>query len=113
MLAWVKSLFSAVIVLVVVFVGFLLGSDNSDSVRLNLFGWQSPSISIFVWIVAALALGVLMGGFLVRLAYLGRRLAQPFGVSRTQNKAQARSEKITGVSDSSPASTRPAEQSAE
>jgi len=55
-------------------IGFLLGADNSTPVELNLFGWQSPRVSIFIWVVSALILGIILGATLTRIFYFGRRL---------------------------------------
>ncbi len=53
-----RKLFWVSIVALALFSGVLIGMDNSAPVALRFLRWESPQISIFLWMILAFALGV-------------------------------------------------------
>lgn len=58
---WIKGLILAIILLVVLLVGILFAVNNQQTIALNLIWLELPAISLSVWLLATLTLGVLVG----------------------------------------------------
>ena len=64
---WLKSGFSALLILLLLFVGILLGIDNSDLVSLQLLNWESPPLPLMAWAVIMIMLGLCLGFLIGRI----------------------------------------------
>ena len=64
---WLKSGFSALLILLLLFVGILLGIDNSDLVSLQLLNWESPPLPLMTWAVIMMMLGLCLGFLIGRI----------------------------------------------
>lgn len=83
---WIKGLILAIILLVVLLIGILFAVNNQQTIGLNLIWFELPPVSLSVWLLAALATGVIMG----MLAMLGvyTRLKANLARTRRQTKQQ-------------------------
>lgn len=61
MLKWVKRLLLLILLVVAVFVGLVLTSENSSLVSLSVFGILLPELSIGLWVCMALLAGAVIG----------------------------------------------------
>ncbi|HDZ45758.1 hypothetical protein LCGC14_0191720 [marine sediment metagenome] len=83
---WIKGLILAVILLIVVLVGILFAVNNQQTIALNLIWLELPAVSLSVWLLATLVVGVLLG----MLAMLGVYVRLKANLARSQrhNKQQ-------------------------
>lgn len=58
---WIKGLILAVILLIVLLVGILFAVNNQQAIALNLIWTELPAVSLSVWLLATLTLGVVVG----------------------------------------------------
>ncbi len=58
---WLKGLILAIILLAVLLVGILFAVNNREALPLNLIWIELPPASLSVWLLASLAVGVLLG----------------------------------------------------
>jgi uncharacterized integral membrane protein len=77
--AWLLRLFWAAVALLLFFLAAL--AVNQNDIALEFLVWRTPSISVFWWILAAFAMGLLLGllGMTVvsvRLGFKNRLLAK-------------------------------------
>ncbi|MYL23891.1 lipopolysaccharide assembly protein LapA domain-containing protein [Vreelandella massiliensis] len=83
---WIKGLILAIILLVVLLVGILFAVNNQQTIGLNLIWVELPPVSLSVWLLASLAVGVIVG----MLAMLGvyTRLKAGLVREKRHNKQQ-------------------------
>lgn len=70
---WLKGLILAIILLVVLLVGILFAVNNQQTLPLDLIWIELPAASLSVWLLAALACGVLLGMLAMSGVYLRLR----------------------------------------
>lgn len=70
---WLKGLILALILLAVLLVGILFAVNNREALPLNLIWIELPSASLSVWLLASLAVGVLLGMLAMSGVYLRLR----------------------------------------
>nr|WP_298248698.1 LapA family protein [uncultured Halomonas sp.] len=70
---WLKGLILAIILLAVLLVGILFAVNNREALPLNLIWIELPSASLSVWLLASLAIGVLLGMLAMSGVYLRLR----------------------------------------
>jgi hypothetical protein len=58
--------------LVLVVVCMLFGAENRETISLTLFDFETWELAIFVWLIAALGLGLLLGYVFAIAGRLGR-----------------------------------------
>lgn len=80
-MARLRSLISLAVLLVVFLFFLFLGYENSEPASLGLLNWRTPSLPVFYWVAAGLAVGAvsgfaLAGGFGFRRGVQTRRLRQ-------------------------------------
>ncbi|XKH59256.1 LapA family protein [Halomonas sediminis] len=83
---WIKGLFLAVILLVVILTGILFAVNNQQTIGLNLIWVELPPVSLSVWLLAALAVGVVLGMLAMLGVYV--RLRALLARAERQNKQQ-------------------------
>ena len=83
---WIKGLMLAVILLIVVLVGILFAVNNQQTVALNLIWLELPAVSLSVWLLATLVLGVIVGMLAMLGVYV--RLKAALARSHRHNKQQ-------------------------
>ncbi|MCL5427532.1 MAG: LapA family protein [Gammaproteobacteria bacterium] len=83
---WIKGLILAVILLVVVLVGILFAVNNQQTIALNLIWLELPAVSLSVWLLATLVVGVLLGMLAMLGVYV--RLKATLARSQRHNKQQ-------------------------
>jgi uncharacterized membrane protein YciS (DUF1049 family) len=81
-LSWLAKVFWALLAILLFFLAAL--AVNQDPVVLKFLNWQTPSISVFWWLLAAFGAGLLIGllGITVlttRLSLKNRRLEKRLG----------------------------------
>lgn len=64
---WLKSGLWALLILILLLFGILLGLDNSALVDLKLLNYTSPQLPIMTWVIIAMILGICLGFLLGRL----------------------------------------------
>ncbi|WP_458524677.1 LapA family protein [Onishia taeanensis] len=70
---WLKGVFLAIILLLVLLVGILFAVNNQQTVPLNLIWTELPPASLSLWLLGALAVGVLLGMLAMTGVYLRLR----------------------------------------
>ncbi|ALM52838.1 LapA family protein [Halomonas huangheensis] len=70
---WLKGLIMAIILLVVLLIGILFATNNQQTVPLDLIWMQLPEASLSVWLLSALAIGVILGMLAMSGVYLRLR----------------------------------------
>ncbi|MDT8895686.1 LapA family protein [Halomonas sp. I1] len=70
---WLKGLIMAIILLAVLLVGILFAVNNQQALPLNLVWVELPAASLSVWLLASLAIGVLLGMLAMSGVYLRLR----------------------------------------
>ncbi|NWN82524.1 MAG: LapA family protein [Halomonas sp.] len=70
---WLKGLILAIILLAVLLVGILFAVNNREALPLDLIWIELPSASLSVWLLASLAIGVLLGMLAMSGVYLRLR----------------------------------------
>ncbi|QEM82192.1 lipopolysaccharide assembly protein LapA domain-containing protein [Halomonas binhaiensis] len=70
---WLKGLVMAIILLLVLLVGILFATNNQQAVPLNLIWTELPEASLSFWLLASLAVGVLLGMLAMSGVYLRLR----------------------------------------
>lgn len=70
---WLKGVFLAIILLLVLLVGILFAVNNQQSVPLNLIWTELPAASLSLWLLGSLAIGVLLGMLAMTGVYLRLR----------------------------------------
>ncbi|WP_404377270.1 lipopolysaccharide assembly protein LapA domain-containing protein [Vreelandella aquamarina] len=83
---WIKGLILAVILLVVLLVGILFAVNNQQAIGLNLIWAELPAVSLSVWLLATLAVGVIVGMLAMLGVYI--RLKARLARSERHNKQQ-------------------------
>ncbi|KPQ29332.1 MULTISPECIES: lipopolysaccharide assembly protein LapA domain-containing protein [unclassified Halomonas] len=83
---WIKGLILAIILLVVLLVGILFAVNNQQTIALNLIWLELPAISLSVWLLATLTLGVLVGMLAMMGVYI--RLKAKLARSERHSKQQ-------------------------
>ncbi|MFI0473008.1 lipopolysaccharide assembly protein LapA domain-containing protein [Halomonas sp. HMF6819] len=85
---WIKGLLLAIVLLVVLLVGILFAVNNQQAIALNLIWTELPPISLSVWLLATLTLGVILGMLAMLGVYirLKARLARSERHSKHQQK---------------------------
>ena len=83
---WIKGLILAVILLVVVLVGILFAVNNQQAIALNLIWAELPAVSLSVWLLATLAVVVIVGMLAMLGVYV--RLKARLARSERHNKQQ-------------------------
>lgn len=58
---WLKGLILAIILLIVLLVGILFAVNNQQTLPLNLIWIELPSATLSFWLLASLAVGVILG----------------------------------------------------
>lgn len=58
---WLKGLILAIILLIVLLVGILFAVNNQQTLPLNLIWIELPAASLSFWLLASLAVGVILG----------------------------------------------------
>lgn len=81
-MSWLSRLFWVTLAIISFFLAAL--AVNQDPVVLHFLSWETPSLSVFWWLLAAFGLGLLLGllGITVLSARLGlqnRRLSKQLG----------------------------------
>ena len=81
-MSWLARVFWALLAVILFFLAAL--AVNQDPVVLRFLTWQTPSISVFWWLLAAFGAGLLMGllGITVlttRLSLKNRKLSKQLG----------------------------------
>ncbi|MBD3895075.1 LapA family protein [Halomonas sp. ML-15] len=70
---WLKGVILATILLAVLLIGILFAVNNQQSMPLNLIWLELPAASLSVWLLGALACGVLLGMLAMSGVYLRLR----------------------------------------
>jgi len=70
---WLKGLILAIILLAVLLIGILFAVNNQQTLPLNLIWIELPPASLSVWLLASLAVGVLLGMIAMSGIYLRLR----------------------------------------
>ncbi|TDX30223.1 putative membrane protein [Modicisalibacter xianhensis] len=70
---WLKGLLLAAILLVVLLLGILFAVNNQQALPLNLIWVELPPASLSLWLLVALAFGVLLGMLAMTGVYLRLR----------------------------------------
>lgn len=70
---WLKGLILAIILLAVLLIGILFAVNNQQTLPLNLIWIELPAASLSVWLLASLAVGVLLGMLAMSGVYLRLR----------------------------------------
>ncbi|WP_048305770.1 lipopolysaccharide assembly protein LapA domain-containing protein [Halomonas sp. PR-M31] len=70
---WLKGLLLAIILLLVLLLGILFAVNNQEALPLNLIWTELPPASLSLWLLVALALGVLLGMLAMSGVYLRLR----------------------------------------
>ncbi len=70
---WLKGLLLAIILLVVLLLGILFAVNNQQTLPLNLIWMELPPASLSLWLLVALAIGVLLGMLAMSGVYLRLR----------------------------------------
>ncbi|SHF16308.1 putative membrane protein [Modicisalibacter ilicicola DSM 19980] len=70
---WLKGLLLAVILLVVLLLGILFAVNNQQALPLNLIWLELPPASLSLWLLIALAFGVVLGMIAMSGVYLRLR----------------------------------------
>ncbi|GGY07158.1 hypothetical protein GCM10007160_38320 [Litchfieldella qijiaojingensis] len=70
---WLKGLILAIILLAVLLLGILFAVNNQQTLPLNLIWVELPPASLSVWLLAALACGVVLGMLAMTGVYLRLR----------------------------------------
>ncbi|SFH48236.1 lipopolysaccharide assembly protein LapA domain-containing protein [Modicisalibacter xianhensis] len=70
---WLKGLLLAAILLVVLLLGILFAVNNQQALPLNLIWVELPPASLSLWLLVALACGVLLGMLAMTGVYLRLR----------------------------------------
>ncbi|MCG7598911.1 LapA family protein [Halomonas sp. McH1-25] len=70
---WLKGLLLAVILLVVLLLGILFAVNNQQALPLNLIWAELPPASLSLWLLIALACGVVLGMLAMTGVYLRLR----------------------------------------
>ncbi|UYG01090.1 LapA family protein [Halomonas sp. GD1P12] len=83
---WIKGLLLAIVLLVVLLVGILFAVNNQQAIALNLIWTELPPISLSVWLLATLTLGVVLGMLAMLGVYV--RLKARLARSERHNKHQ-------------------------
>ena len=83
---WIKGLILAVILFVVMLVGILFAVNNQQAIALNLIWAELPAVSLSVWLLATLAVGVIVGMLAMLGVYV--RLKARLARSERHNKQQ-------------------------
>ncbi|MDM7481842.1 DUF1049 domain-containing protein [Halomonas sp. 141] len=83
---WIKGLILAVILLIVLLVGILFAVNNQQAIALNLIWTELPAVSLSVWLLATLTLGVVVGMIAMLGVYV--RLRAKLVRSERHNKQQ-------------------------
>jgi uncharacterized membrane protein YciS (DUF1049 family) len=86
-MSWLGRLFWLVLALLVFLFSVL--AVNQDVIALQFVTWRTPEISMFWWLLAAFALGLLLGLLGVawstaRLSLRNRRLTRRLGAAETE-----------------------------
>ena len=81
-MSWLARVFWALLAIILFFLAALV--VNQEPVALRFLTWQTPSLSVFWWLLAAFGLGLLMGllGITVlttRLSLKNRKLSRQLG----------------------------------
>ena len=81
-MSWLARLFWALLAIILFFLAAL--AVNQDPVVLKFLAWQTPSLSVFWWLLAAFGLGLLTGllgitVFTTRLSLKNRKLSKQLG----------------------------------
>ena len=81
-MSWLARVFWALLAIILFFLAAL--AVNQDPVVLRFLAWQTPSISVFWWLLAAFGVGLLIGllGITVlttRLSLKNRKLSKQLG----------------------------------
>ena len=66
----IKTLLLAITVIVALIMGVLFSTRNSQAFSLDLIFLQSPPISVAIWLLLALGLGMLLSAFIYSVAML-------------------------------------------
>lgn len=70
---WLKGLILALILLIVLLVGILFAVNNQQTLPLNLIWLELPPASLSFWLLASLAVGVILGMLAMSGVYLRLR----------------------------------------
>lgn len=70
---WLKGLILAIILLIVLLVGILFAVNNQQTLPLNLIWIELPSATLSFWLLASLAIGVILGMLAMTGVYLRLR----------------------------------------
>ncbi|TLF47870.1 LapA family protein [Halomonas urmiana] len=70
---WLKGLILAIILLGVLLIGILFAVNNQQTLPLNLIWIELPAVSLSVWLLASLTVGVLLGMLAMSGVYLRLR----------------------------------------
>ncbi|MFG6160168.1 lipopolysaccharide assembly protein LapA domain-containing protein [Halomonas sp. 1390] len=70
---WLKGLILAIILLAVLLIGILFAVNNQQTLPLNLIWIELPAVSLSVWLLASLTVGVLLGMLAMSGVYLRLR----------------------------------------
>lgn len=70
---WLKGLLLAIILLLVLLLGILFAVNNQQALPLNLIWTELPPASLSLWLLVALAVGVLLGMLAMTGVYLRLR----------------------------------------
>lgn len=84
-----KLFILALIILAVLFaaIGFSFAQSNSSSLMIHFWGWSSPELPIFLWLVLYLILGFLLGYF----AFVGKNLSLRMKLRQARSELKRRS----------------------
>lgn len=70
---WLKGLLMAIVLLVVLLLGILFAVNNQQALPLNLIWVELPPASLSLWLLIALAFGVVLGMLAMSGVYLRLR----------------------------------------
>jgi uncharacterized integral membrane protein len=87
----IKALLFAATVIIALVIGVLFSTRNSQPFSLDLIFFQSPSISIAIWLLLSLAMGVFLSAFVYSFVLLK--------LKRSNNRLQRRISQLSHASN--------------
>ena len=84
-----KFFILALVILAILFaaIGFRFAQENATSLMIQLLGWSSPELPTFLWLVAFLVFGFLLGYF----AFIGKNLSLRMKLRQARSELKRRS----------------------
>ena len=76
MFKWIKRIIFFVLTVMSIYLGITFTSENNQSVSLTLFGNTLPELTLGLWIVIILLLGIIIGLILALLTSTWRSISK-------------------------------------